>query len=208
MNYGEELAYWYFRLNGFFPLLGFVLHERPGRRPSDCDVLAVRPPYADEPVGGAAEVDSWLSEMTQDHRTMAVICEVKTGEWNPETVLPPASIREAVRRIGLDSDPQTVASALIDAPSAETSNGDVILKIVIAAQRYARQGPYRLVSLEHVNAFICERMRAHSEKHRDRHFFHSSLLQYIIHFGSIYDRPREPDLVAETVPICPKASPL
>ncbi len=26
MNYGETLAYWYLRLNGFFPLRNFVLH--------------------------------------------------------------------------------------------------------------------------------------------------------------------------------------
>ncbi len=27
MNYAETLAYWYLRLNGFFPLKNFVLHS-------------------------------------------------------------------------------------------------------------------------------------------------------------------------------------
>ena len=27
MNFGESLAYWYFRLNGFIPLTNFVLHR-------------------------------------------------------------------------------------------------------------------------------------------------------------------------------------
>lgn len=26
-NYGEERAYWYLRLNGFFPLSNFVVHK-------------------------------------------------------------------------------------------------------------------------------------------------------------------------------------
>ena len=25
-NYGEELVYWYFRMNGFIPMADFVLH--------------------------------------------------------------------------------------------------------------------------------------------------------------------------------------
>jgi hypothetical protein len=31
MNSSEELAYWYLRLNGFFPLTNFVVHAIPRR---------------------------------------------------------------------------------------------------------------------------------------------------------------------------------
>lgn len=42
MNYGEELAYWYLRFNGFFPISNFVVHRSSGiKRTSDVDVLAV-----------------------------------------------------------------------------------------------------------------------------------------------------------------------
>ncbi len=55
MNYAETLAYWYLRLNGFFPLNRFVLHP-PGGGPrahaADHDLLAVRPPGVYEDVGG------------------------------------------------------------------------------------------------------------------------------------------------------------
>ena len=43
MNYGEEISYWYFRLNGFFPLVNFVVHRTEETRYStDIDLLAVR----------------------------------------------------------------------------------------------------------------------------------------------------------------------
>lgn len=32
MNYGETLAYWYLRLNGFFLLNNFVVHRTPGNQ--------------------------------------------------------------------------------------------------------------------------------------------------------------------------------
>ena len=60
MDYGEDLAYWYLRLNGFFPLTNFVNHrlkEKDIKYPSDCDVLAVRPPHVFEDIGG--KQDRW-----------------------------------------------------------------------------------------------------------------------------------------------------
>jgi len=58
MNYGETLAYWYLRLNGFFPLKNFVMHMPEERtQHSDCDLLAVRFPLVSEDVGGGP--DDW-----------------------------------------------------------------------------------------------------------------------------------------------------
>jgi hypothetical protein len=49
MNYGEELAYWYLRLNGFFPISNFVVHRSLDvPNTSDVDVVAVRPPHVFE----------------------------------------------------------------------------------------------------------------------------------------------------------------
>jgi hypothetical protein len=60
MNYGETLAYWYLRLNGFFPLRNFVLHPLNGseandRYTADSDLLAIRFPYVYEEIGGQPE---------------------------------------------------------------------------------------------------------------------------------------------------------
>jgi hypothetical protein len=66
VNFGEELTYWYIRLNGFFPLSDFVLHRGEGiRSPADCDFLAIRFRGVYEEVGGQAS--DWDS-CTLGHR--------------------------------------------------------------------------------------------------------------------------------------------
>src|ERR1700722_20447592 len=84
MNYAETMTYWYLRLNGFFPLTRFVLHDyREDRRFSaDCDLLGIRPPYVHEDIGG--QTDDWDRALFQvvgleEADTAAVIVEAKGG---------------------------------------------------------------------------------------------------------------------------------
>lgn len=66
MNYGEELAYWYFRLNGFFPLLNYVIHRcHDVDYSSDCDLLALRCPNVFEEKGGQEQ--DWCQELFRTH---------------------------------------------------------------------------------------------------------------------------------------------
>ena len=85
-NYGEELAYWYFRLNGFFPISDYVLHKWENiddeqlKYSSDIDILAIRHPYVYEEIGG--QKNDWDKELVDKidilNKTVGVICEVKT----------------------------------------------------------------------------------------------------------------------------------
>lgn len=55
VNFAEEIAYWYLRLNGFLLLQNFVLHRMgrgPQRGTADSDLLAIRFPYVYEEIGG------------------------------------------------------------------------------------------------------------------------------------------------------------
>ena len=55
MNYGETLAYWYLRLNGFIPMRNFVLHpsvNATDKNSADSDLLAVRFLHVYEEIGG------------------------------------------------------------------------------------------------------------------------------------------------------------
>lgn len=59
MNFGEELGYWYLRLNGFFVTRNFVMHEnvigrnleKSRRFTADVDLLALRPQFVLESIG-------------------------------------------------------------------------------------------------------------------------------------------------------------
>lgn len=81
MNYAETLAYWYLRLNGFFPLKNFVLHssrreERLGREGAeqnegyipgaDCDLIAVRFPHVYEEIGGQPRQEEAIEDNEGD----------------------------------------------------------------------------------------------------------------------------------------------
>jgi hypothetical protein len=73
-NYGEELAYWYLRLNGFFTINNLVLHHNSEGRTSDADILAERFPYVHEEVGGGeGDWDDSLLRNFNDNKTIAFV---------------------------------------------------------------------------------------------------------------------------------------
>ncbi|HTT82112.1 MAG TPA: hypothetical protein VMF67_01385 [Rhizomicrobium sp.] len=80
----EEVAYWYFRLNGFFQIENFVIHpKRHGGQRTDADLLAIRFPFRAERM-----FDDPNDIMTDDERSLGlssrlidvVIAEVKTNQ--------------------------------------------------------------------------------------------------------------------------------
>ncbi len=75
----EQVAYWFFRLNGCMNLVNFLVHhEQPGREGTEVDILAVRFPHrrelamSDDPMRDHPVFDS-------DGRIDLIIAEVKTG---------------------------------------------------------------------------------------------------------------------------------
>ncbi len=84
MNYGETLAYWYLRLNGFFPIINFVLHRdyETISHSADCDILAVRHPHVYEEIGG--QTGDWDRRFMHwgvdiNAHPVGLIVEVKSG---------------------------------------------------------------------------------------------------------------------------------
>jgi len=80
----EKVAYWYFRLNGFFQIENFVIHpkRRDGQR-TDADLLAVRFPYRaerliDDPNDVMSDDIGGLS--LSNNLIDVVIAEVKTNQ--------------------------------------------------------------------------------------------------------------------------------
>ena len=113
-NYGEELGYWYLRLNGFFPITNFVFHSlssetRKARYNADADLLAIRPPNVSEVL--MEETLKWDDKIISDHdqsKFVFVYCEVKTGEYDASKLFAEERIQYAKKRFGLSADYSSV----------------------------------------------------------------------------------------------------
>lgn len=193
MNYGEELAGWYLRLNGFFLLADFVIHKSATvAHSSDADLLALRSSHVFEEIGGQADDwDPYLFGHFGLGRIIGLICEVKTGGFAAEKLFPTDRLRACVGRLGLVPREQIgeVAASLTISSSVETAEGAIIGKLFITDHEHESER-YVTRTLEGVQDFLRERVRKYpAEKFRDRMFFPSDLFQNLI-FNSELERRR------------------
>ena len=108
----ERLAYWYFRLNGFFTFENFIVHPDQGRdQRTDADILAVRFEHREENRDRPMVDDSRVADSNKFANF--IIAEVKTstcklnGPWTrPEN----ENMQRVVRAMGCVPD-ESVASA-------------------------------------------------------------------------------------------------
>jgi hypothetical protein len=164
MNFGEELAYWYLRLNGFFPLSNFVLHQDGRRKASDCDVLAVRPPFVHEDVGGnPADWDAWIPADWNGGRTLGVICEVKSGN-RPQALFDDYRVRQSVDRLGFAQDLAAIDfETLKEQGHVDVGEQYRIIKLLVAETR-PRVCTFRFIRIADAREFIKNRIRFYKQK--------------------------------------------
>jgi hypothetical protein len=195
MNFGEQLAYWYLRFNGFFPLEDFILHylpveEREGREgTADADLLAVRLPHVYEEVGGQQQDwDNWLSNRVGHfQKQVGLIVEVKTsGDVkvdNLNTLSRRHRLKRAVQRLGMvpTDDVDDTVRDLFDQHIFEAENW-VIVKLCICPrvnQQVFDDDRWLTRSLEDVEEFIKGRLCLYKCKSTDRMFFRDDLIQFL-----------------------------
>jgi hypothetical protein len=185
MNYGEEIAYWYLRLNGFFPITNFVIHRSSEvEYTSDCDLLAIRLPHVYEEIGG--NPDDWDKELANqigfDH-IIGIICEVKTGRYEVDDIFQSQYVQYSVGRLGFmqreliaDFSEELNGKAYL-----ETEEGHRICKLLIANDQKDSQA-FFFRYLNFTEDFISDRVRKYpNEKYADRMYFGSDLFQNTIH---------------------------
>lgn len=187
MNYAETLAYWYLRLNGFFPLRDFVLHRGEEiQQTSDCDLLAIRFPHVFEEVGG--QVGDWDTERFQEWgldlgKPLALIVQVKatTRSTDDGAAFSPKYLRAALGRTGLwdESVVEGLLSALATAPLASSGQPQVA-KLLIASKPTRSDDRYLRMNLKDTLGFIKKRFRDYqSQKTAGRFMFHDELIQFL-----------------------------
>ena len=183
-NYGEELAYWYLRLNGFFVLDNFVYHQTQYNRNGDADLLAIRLPHVKEPVGGnMVDWDDGLFRYVKDYDVLGVLCEVKTGtRANLTRVFEKQKIIYSLNRIGFSKFEVTEMLYQNDSNFMLQCDGKRFLKLVISEHEVQREENFLAFSLKHIEDFIYNRINTYArQKYTARHFFPSSLMQYMMY---------------------------
>ncbi|MBL8528753.1 MAG: hypothetical protein JNL68_13785 [Burkholderiales bacterium] len=196
VNFGERLAYWYLRLNGFLLVEDFVLHREPDARTSDADLLAVRLRHSNEQIDGAPlalhDAIRTLVGAGPDEKHVALVVQVKTGE--------PASageafndnrLRRGLRFIGALPE-EALARVVTELELGATSlhDGWVFAKLLIA-ENLRDDGNAVGVPLNDALKFIQSRLQTHRvRKAADRLFFPDELMQYLAWRAGQEDRSR------------------
>ncbi len=131
----EEVANWYFRLNGFLQIPAFVLHsDMPRQAITDADLLGVRFPYSRETLRGIGMADDrWIIAAMRPGQTLFVIAEVKTGTCKvngPWADCDRGGMEKVIRRIGFAPEDMTaeIAKSLYD--TLHWQNDDFLVQYV------------------------------------------------------------------------------
>jgi len=97
----EDLAYWFFRLNGFFTINNFIVHPDEGKNQrTDVDILGVRFPHRSELIKNPMED---YKAFTEIKKILIVFAEVKRGICNingPWTDNTKENIQRVLRAVG------------------------------------------------------------------------------------------------------------
>ena len=195
MNFGERLAYWYLRLNGFLLIEDFVYHrvDEIRENAADCDLLAVRFPYVEERIGATAcawDRDFFRPLDPHNERPLvALIVEVKTGQFNGDDLdrsFGQDRLQSAIERLGIwpSEEVGEITTNLSATDFIRRGPGSIALaKLLIAdrGERFETGGRSLYLSMRQADRFICNRIQEHiDDKHADRVFFPSDLFQYVI----------------------------
>jgi hypothetical protein len=184
MNYGEEYALWYLRLNGFFPISNFVIHKSGEiSNSSDCDVLAIRFPNVFEEVGGQEnDWDDWLRGRFNFDKIIGIICEVKTGGYEKNKLFRKNNVQYCVGRLGFVPQRHIgEVSNQFDGQQIIDLNSQYQLGKLLIANNGSETERYFYIDLGSIISFLDRRIERYpEEKYRDRMFFSSILFQSMI----------------------------
>ena len=76
----EDLAYWYFRLNGFLTIQNFVVHPNSGSaQKTEVDIIAARFPYRKELPENKTPMQDDECLVLQSEKIRIILAEIKVG---------------------------------------------------------------------------------------------------------------------------------
>ncbi|MGB9809555.1 MAG: hypothetical protein ACPLSA_05895 [Caldanaerobacter sp.] len=191
-NFAEELTYWYFRLNGFFLLANYVLHDigqGQQRGTADADLLAIRFPHVYEEIGGQSDdwdrekFSEWGFDIEKDN--LALIVEIKSGKNVEKSEIEKSfssdRIETALYRFGIlpRDDVHRIHENLLKQKYVRESSW-IIAKVLVTQKSRKIEGNWFNLNLDEINKFIHKRIKSYlHDKYADLMYFPSVLIQYI-----------------------------
>jgi hypothetical protein len=171
----EHVASWYFRLNGFLSIPGFIVHPNVVRRNpmTEADLIAVRFPHSREVIGGRAmEDDDRLVKLATNRQVLFLLVEVKldlcniNGPWSDPQQ---GNMQRVVRRLGFAEESKIEQIAADMYRDLRWENETTVLQYVSVGNRInegrGNRYPKLLqVTWSEIADFLFDRFRACPEK--------------------------------------------
>lgn len=184
----EDVASWFFRLNGFLAIPGFIVHldsasshqgedGEPRIARTEADLMAVRFPFSREVVGSREMRDAQeltrLQSGDNERKPLFVLVEVKAslckmnGPWTNRQA---ANMQRVLRRLGFTRDERIIhsaAAALYE--HARWEGGSVLVQyICVGGQKSSELATMydQLIQIDwrQIGEFMFERFSSHPEK--------------------------------------------
>ena len=173
-EWAEQVAGWYFRLNGFLSIPGFVIHPDEVRRHprTEADLLGVRFPYSSETLmGQSMEDDAWIRECA---KILFIITEVKVpgcnvnGPWSRQE---DENMQRAIRRLGFAADNLVDEIAQTMYKNLRWENSTHVLQYVAAGSHVNRElertySQLKQITWEQISNFLFKRFSEFPQKLR------------------------------------------
>jgi len=167
----EDLAYWYFRLNGFLTIKNFVVHPDKGRRQrTDVDIIACRFPYRAELITQPMIDDSRL--INTDQRILIYLAEAKQRTCNlngPWTDKDQRNMQLVLKALGVfpQDEIEGIANCLYASGIFKNNNYHISLLCLGSQENRERKKSFPEVpqiTWKHVLEFIYQRFSDYREQ--------------------------------------------
>lgn len=173
--HAEHVSNWYFRLNGFLSIPGFVVHpDTPKRYPlTEADLIAVRFPNSSEVIGERSMVDdSLLTLLANRQQKLFLLVEVKSdlckinGPWSDPVA---GNMQRVINRLGFAKVESVDRIAQQMYAGLRWEDEETVLQYVSVGQRIndGLQRTYpklRQITWDQISDFLFTRFKQFPEK--------------------------------------------
>ncbi|MEX0676257.1 MAG: hypothetical protein WD063_04240 [Pirellulales bacterium] len=171
----EHVASWYFRLNGFLSIPGFIVHPDVVRRNplTEADLIAVRFPHSREIIGEKPmKDDDCLVKLATYRQILFLLVEVKldvcniNGPWSDSRQ---GNMQRVVRRLGFAEEAQIEQIAIAMYRDLRWQDEQIVLQYVCVGRRMNDELDRRYADLvqvtwHHIGDFLFDRFQHFPEK--------------------------------------------